>query len=217
MTEATQVLPMASLHETSPEPLQSVVYGEPPLYRFSVEQFDRLIADGLLEEDDRVELLDGVLVEMTPIGPHHCHANSNLVRALRAMLEPSGWRVEEGWPIVLDGSRPQPDAVVLRDPCDEQAARLPRAADVALVVEVSDKSLETDGKLKARLYAAAGIAQYWIVNVVDRQIEVLQDPAPDDQGTPRYGRREAFTEEVAIVLDGRALGALRLADILPPR
>jgi Uma2 family endonuclease len=208
---------MASLHEALPEPLQPFAYGESPLYRFSVKQFDRLVAVGLFEEDDRVELLNGVLVEMTPIGAEHCHVNSRLVRLLRAMLEPAGFRVEADWPIVLSSSRPQPDAIVLRSALDEPEARFPRAADMALVIEVSDKSLATDRSIKAQLYAAAGIDQHWIVNVMDRHFEVLRGPDTDDRGTPCYRHREVAREQLDVVLDSRTLGTIRVADDLRSR
>jgi Uma2 family endonuclease len=205
---------MASLHETLPEPLQPFATGEPPLYRFSVEQFDRLVADGLFAEDDRIELLDGVLFEMTPLGPDHCHVNSRLVRLLRAMLEPAGFRVEADWPVILSASRPQPDAIVLRNTLDEPEDRLPQAGDMALVIEISDKSLATDRKVKARLYAAAGIEQYWIVNVVDRQIEVLLGPGTDDRGTPCYRHRAVADDRLDVMLDGRTFGTIRIAEVL---
>ncbi len=208
---------MASLHEALPEPLQPFATGEPPLYRFSVEQFDRLVADGLFAEGDRIELLDGVLVEMTPIGAEHCHVNSRLLRMLRTMLEPAGFRVEADWPVILSASRPQPDAIVLRNALDEPEDRLPLAGDMALIIEVSDKSLATDRKVKARLYAAAGIDQYWIVNVVDRQIEVLRGPETDDRGTPCYRHRAVAKDHMEVVLDGQALGTFRVADVFRSR
>src|SRR5438128_2379286 len=90
---------MASLHEASTfTPLSPAIYCDRPVYRLSVAEFERMIELGFLV-DQRVELLEGVIVEMTPIGPEHCYTTSRLTRTLRALLEPVGWHVEEQWPI----------------------------------------------------------------------------------------------------------------------
>lgn len=88
---------------------------------------------------------------------------------------------------------------------------------MALVIEVSDKSLATDRKVKARLYAAAGIEQYWIVNVLDRQIEVLLGPETDDQRMPCYRHRAVAQEHLEVVLDGQTFGTIRVADVFRSR
>lgn len=205
---------MASLQNSTLASLSPAIFYDRPVHRLSVEEYERMAELGFFG-DHRVELLEGVIVEMTPIGPEHCYATSRLTRTLRAMLEPHGWHVEEQWPIGLPESRPQPDVVVVQGSLQAHARRIPTAAEVALAVEVSDSTLPADRAHKALLYAAAGIGQYWIVNLVNRQIETFSGPAVDAQGVCEYRRRAVVKDEVEVILEGRRLGDIRLADILP--
>ena len=126
--------------------------------RFTVEEYYRMAEIGILTERDRVELIDGEIVEMTPIGHHHAacvHAVSALLtRALgdRALVWPQN-------PVLMPrNTEPQPDVVLLRPPLSQYWARLPLPADVLLLVEVADTSYRFDREIKLPLYAAAGTA-----------------------------------------------------------
>ncbi|MFO0897095.1 MAG: Uma2 family endonuclease [Pirellulales bacterium] len=208
---------MASLHETPTfTPLSPAIYCDRPVHRLSVAEFERMIELGFLV-DQRVELLEGVIVEMTPVGPEHCYTTSRLTRTLRALLETLGWHVEEQWPIGLPESRPQPDVVVIQGSLQEHARQIPTAAEVSIAIEVSDSTLPADRAHKARLYAAAGVEQYWIVNLVDRQIETFAEPAFDAHGGCEYRRRSIIIDQVEVILGGQRLGAVRVADILPTK
>lgn len=133
-------------------------------------EYDRMVGLGWFE-DERIELLHGVLVKMSPQGPRHVSItrclNELLVLAIRRRAQ-----VQIQGPLALnDDSEPEPDvALVPRGYNDE----LP--GEAYLVVEVADSSLGKDRAVKARLYAAAGIREYWIVNVVDQVVEVHRNP-----------------------------------------
>jgi Uma2 family endonuclease len=135
-----------------------------------------MIRDGILKEDERIELIRGEIVEMSPINNSHAACVSNLALLLTEALQ----RKAHVWvqnPIWLDRrNRPQPDIALLRWRDDRYRRNRPTAADVILVVEVSDSSLVYDRHTKADLYAEFGIADYWIANVKENVIEVYSKP-----------------------------------------
>jgi Uma2 family endonuclease len=148
--------------------------------RFTLDEYHRMVDAGILHEDDRVELIRGEIVQMSPIGSRHAatvaRLNQELVTRLRgrAILWPQN-------PItILPDSEPQPDLVLLRYREDFYRPALPGPADVVLVVEVADSSVRYDRTVKKGLYAEAGIPEYWIVDVDAARIEVSRDPAGGD-------------------------------------
>ena len=144
--------------------------------RFTPEEYHRLIDVGVLDEDEPVELVEGVIVEMTPHGRPHAWVVSilgeHLMDARRADC-----RVRIQLPLSLGDSEPEPDiAVVLRE--EERSAKVhPRTA--VLVVEVANESIQRDRKAKGRLYAHAGIPEYWVVDVAWKAVEVSTEPTAD--------------------------------------
>jgi len=158
----------------------SVAVAAPPIerYRLTSAIFHEMVEKGILNEDDRLELIEGELVTLSPIGPEH----SGIVDQLAAILiKQLGDRavVKVQGPLQLDEStEPQPDLILLEPRRDYYKHSLPRPADVALVIEVADSSLAYDRAIKMPLYAGAGIPEAWIVNLIDRWIEVYRDPSP---------------------------------------
>jgi Uma2 family endonuclease len=149
-------------------PLQSVGSLR-PLYR---REYDQLVALGAFR-DERIELLYGALVPMSPIGPPHSSAVQKLTKLLILRLgERAAVRPQLPF-AALETSEPEPDLAVL--PSGEYASEHPEQA--FLLIEVAESSLAVDRGLKARLYAECGVPEYWIVNLVDRQIEAHHDPA----------------------------------------
>ena len=143
---------------------------------FTVDAFRRLAEARVLREDDRVELIDGQVVEMSPIGASHAACVRRLNRLLGRLLSDLAM-VDVQNPIVLGArDQPQPDLTVLRPRVDAYRQH-PRAADLLLVIEVSDTSLEYDRGTKVPLYARAGIAEVWIVDLDGDRIEVYRGPA----------------------------------------
>jgi len=146
-------------------------------YRISVEGFHRMGEAGVFERDARVELIEGEIVNMAPIGsPHVGSLNALNAWILRAVADRGVISIQN--PLILnDHSEPQPDVVVLHPRADFYAGTLPRAADALLVVEVADSSVDYDRKVKSALYAAAGIPEYWIADWRVRKLVVHRDPA----------------------------------------
>jgi Uma2 family endonuclease len=185
------------------------------LMRLSVDQYHKMIAAGVLTEDDPVELLDGWLVRKMPKNPPHRIAVRRMRKALERVV-PAGWYVDAQEPITLDTSEPEPDGTVARGQTEQYPDRHPGPNDLALVVEVADSSLEHDRGTKKRLYARAAIPVYWIVNLVDRQVEVYTHPSgPADQ--PDYRSRQDYgpTDTVPVILDGKEVVRIAVADLLP--
>ena len=143
----------------------------------TVERYFALVDEGLLEPDDRVELLEGVVVAMSPRNPQH---DTVVSLVLRALLEAIGGRaaVRCQCSIILGRySAPEPDVAVVAGHERDYMTAHPRSA--ILVVEVADTSLAQDRLTKGALYAAAGIPEYWIVNLRTDCVEVLRDPEPE--------------------------------------
>jgi Uma2 family endonuclease len=144
---------------------------------FTVAEYERMGAAGIFSEDERVELIEGEIVEMSPIGKRHAACVARLTQLLgppsqgRAIL----W-VQN--PLRLgDYSEPQPDVALVRTRADFYEQSLPGPSDVLLVVEVADTTLEYDRQIKLPLYARALVAEVWIVNLADERVETHADPS----------------------------------------
>jgi Uma2 family endonuclease len=176
----------------------------------TVERYFALVDEGLLEPDDRVELLEGVVVAMSPRNPLHDTVVSLVDRALaRAVGGRAAVRCQCS--LVLGRwSVPEPDVLVV--PGRERDYLTAHPTTALLAIEVADTSLAQDRLTKAALYAAAGIPEYWIVNLRDRVVEALRDPDP---AAARYRERAVVRhgERLSIA----ALGGIEVAadDLLP--
>lgn len=146
------------------------------LRRISVDEYHRIVEAGILGEDENVQLIDGVLVAMTPQGRRHAFVIQELTRLLVLALG-ENYRVLTQLPLALGpDSEPEPDLAVLR--AEDAASSTHHPGTAALVIEVADESLRFDRGTKAPLYARAGIPEYWIVNLSETAIEVHRDPDP---------------------------------------
>lgn len=138
------------------------------------------LADAGLFGDAQIELIEGDIIEMAPIGPPHATINDPLTTLLKEAFG-SGYTVRSQGPISIGtdaaASEPQPDVAVAIGFWRDYISRHPAASEVKLVVEVADSTLAYDRSIKSALYAAAGIPEYWIVNLVDKQVEVLRKPS----------------------------------------
>ncbi len=169
---------------------------------------------GVLTEDDRVELLEGVITPKMVHNPPHDGTIMQLMALLQPML-PSGWSIRVQSAATTSDSEPEPDLAVVRGAARDYMRRHPGPADIGLVIEVADSSLARDRK-KARLYARAGVPVYWIVNLVDRQLEAFSQPT-GPSAAPEYRHTEVCRrgDQVSVVIDGATLGAVRVDDMLP--
>lgn len=147
-------------------------------YAFTVDEWHRMGEAGLFDEDARVELLDGEVVKMTPIGNHHLACVNRLTRLLVvAVGERAIVSVQN--PVRLDDhSEPQPDLALLHPRADDYAGATPTAADAFLIVEVADSSLAWDRDEKAPRYGAAGIPICWVIDLNASEVLVFSGPGP---------------------------------------
>jgi Uma2 family endonuclease len=164
--------------------------------RFTVDEYHRMIDAGVLHEDDRVELIRGEIVQMAPIGTRHAAAVAKLNDELLGRLRRRAILWPQNPVTILPDSEPQPDIVLLRYRDDFYRTALPGPRDVALMIEVADSSVRYDTTVKKPLYAEAGIAEYWLVNLAADRIEVYRDPREGDyRQATMAGRGERLAPE----------------------
>ena len=178
---------------------------EPQRRLFTAAEFERMARAGVFEEDERLELIDGDIVVMSPIGPGHGMCIALLNRRLVLGLGDRGLVWLQSSARMALRSMPQPDLAILRPRSYRHAN--PRPADILLVVEVADSSLRYDRTRKLALYAAAGVAEYWVVSVDGEWVEVYRSPQGRGYGEAcRAGRGEtiaplAFPDVLVSVAD----------------
>ncbi len=149
------------------------------LHRYSLDLYHRLIEAGAFDEDDRVELLHGLLVRMSPKSPRHERAGRWLARWLFDHVDRTTHEVGASCPLTLADSEPEPDFVVLARGTPSPY----HPATAALAIEIAVSSLRRDLTIKAPIYAAAGVVEYWVVDLDGRRVVVHRDPAPDGYAT----------------------------------
>lgn len=183
--------------------------GAPAAARYTAARYLALADEGVLGPDDRVELLEGVIVPMSPRNPAHASAVRRVDIALRAAVGEQAV-VSSQLPLVAGAdSVPEPDVAILPGRAADYDAVHPTTA--LLVVEIADSSLPTDRLTKAAIYAAAGIAEYWIVNLRDDVVEVFRDP---DRAARRYREAARVPREGRLTL--AAFDAVVAVDALLP-
>ncbi|MBI2901068.1 MAG: Uma2 family endonuclease [Planctomycetes bacterium] len=145
--------------------------------RFTVEDYEKMVRAGVLTEDDRVELIEGEIVEMSPIGERHAACVKRVNRLLTRLLgERAIVSVQD--PVCLgNDSEPEPDIAILRPRADFYVSGHPRARDILLIIEVADTTRKKDREVKIPLYARAGVMESWLVDLEARRIEVFRKPS----------------------------------------
>jgi len=150
----------------------------PPLHRFTVDEFHEMARAALFGEDERIELIEGELRDMAPIGNAHAFAVNRLNTLFAPLAVQLAAIVQVQNPLRLTAdTEVYPDIVLLAPPAGRYRDSAPAAGDAILVVEVADTSLRSDREFKAPLYARHGVIEYWIVNLVDRQVEIFRAPS----------------------------------------
>jgi Uma2 family endonuclease len=186
------------------------------LKRWTRAEYDKLIEQGVFTTDDRIELIDGLLVVAEPQSAYHYGAIGLVVHALTAAFG-EGWTVRSQGPIALDDtSEPEPDVAVVRGSFRDYFRAHP--SDPVLVVEVTLSSLTLDRRYKTSLYARAGRPEYWVLNLVDRVLEVRREPIRSRRMPYGWDYRV-----VRIVRPGEHVtplaapeASIAVADLLPP-
>ncbi len=146
--------------------------------RFTVDEYHRMAEAGILHEDDRVELLEGEIVEMSPIGRRHQACVDRLTQWLVPALRGRAIVRVQGSVKLSDVSAPQPDVLLLRPRQDFYATVDPGPDDVFLVIEVADTSLRYDQGIKVPLYARHGIPEVWVIDLAEERVFIYRDPHP---------------------------------------
>ncbi len=178
-------------------------------WRFTVEEYEQMGRVGILAEDDRVELLDGEIVAMSPVGPKHASTVNRLNELLVRTLAGLATVVVQNPLRLLPRSEPQPDFILARQRRDFYASAHPTAEDVFLVIEVADSTLRKDRMVKVPIYARQGVVEVWLVDLAARVVTVYADPVDG-------GYRDVRTVHGEEPLSPQALPQLRLivSDIL---
>jgi hypothetical protein len=173
-----------------------------------------MIQTGILDESDRVELLEGYVVDKMPHNPPH-DGSIQIAQETLAPRIPTGWCIRIQSAVTLSDSEPQPDLTVARGTSRTYLTRHPGPTDVGMLLEIADSSLARD-RDKARIYARAGIAIYWIVNLLDRQVEQYSLPS-GPTATPSYSRQSTYLigDKIPLVLGGITIGDVAIQDLLP--
>ena len=203
MSPATLLIPITPQTTSLTAPTE-----EPPLFPITIDHYHEMIKAGILTATDRVELIEGRILAKMPTNPPHHSILSALSLLLLTRLVNAGivndWtaRIQMAVTIPDLDSEPEPDFVLARSAADRYWGSHPHPENVALLAEVSDSTLAYDRGAKLRLYAQAGIAVYWIVNVAERAIEVHEQPRGGD--APHYAQTRVYRSgEVApLVLPG---------------
>ncbi len=174
-----------------------------------------MIELGFLKESDRIELIRGELIQMVAKGTPHTVCGSILCRQLDRLL--GDFAVIRGQdPITLPNqSEPEPDVVIARGKDEDYLAHHPYPEDIFLVVEISDSTLDYDQTKKLELYAEAGIANYWIVNLNARQLEGYSQPYQNAQGKFNYLSKQIYLPDEAVAIPGFEDALLDLRRIFP--
>lgn len=178
--------------------------------RFTLDQYHRMGEAGILTKDDRVELIEGEIIEMSPIGAPHASIVDRITRLLVTRLGDRAIVRVQG-PILLPAqvSEPQPDVAVLRPRADFYRAVHPQPADVLLVIEVADTTVEPDRRWKLPLYARAGLREAWLVDVNAERLEIYATP-----GLARYPRPRLLVRSEALSPDAFPDLTIHVADLL---
>jgi Uma2 family endonuclease len=207
------VRPAAAPVPTQPPPM----LGARPVRKFTVDEYHRLIADGFFNRDDHYELLDGYIVQKMSRDPIHDACVALARRILDGHL-PSGWHIRVQSAVTTADSEPEPDLAVVRGIEIDYVTRHPGPPDAALIVEIANTSAGDDRATKGPLYARAGFAAYWILNIRDRRIEAYSDPSGPDPA-PAYRRREDYVigKSVPLNVGDASVTAVPVTDLLPPQ
>jgi len=182
--------------------------------KFTLDEYHKMIEQGVLMDGEPYELLEGNLVyKMSRGSPHDAIILVLNKRFIR--LAPAGWEVRTQSAITLPtGSEPEPDFALVRGDENTFRTRHPGPTEIGFVVEVSDSSLMIDRHDKGSIYALSRIPVYWVVNVVDKVIEVYTEPGGTGESAA-YAKRDDFAlgTTVAVVLDGNTVGSISVSDV----
>lgn len=191
-----------------------VAWATEPIWKLTVEQYHAMIRHGILESGTPVELLAGLMVPKMRKVPPHTYATRLLRKALEKLIPPD-WFVDSQGPTSLSESEPEPDLMVVRGTIEDYATRHPGPLELGLVIEVAESSLNRDRNLKQPLYSQDAIAEYWILDLVHRKLEVFTAPQPGTTSGYAHNKTYGESDHVPVILDGVVIGHILVSDVLP--
>ena len=206
-TEIRGQTPAAATATAPPQPAPPVRETR----KFTVAEYYRMAEVGILRPDERVELIEGEIILMPPIGPRHA---GDVIRSIRlfSRLDDDRFVIQIQNPLHLaDQSEPEPDIMLLRPRADDYTASHPTPADVLLVIEVADSSLDYDRAVKAQIYGRAGVPETLVLNLPEDCIEGFDQPGPEG-----YARHTIYQRGDRIKPVSLPDLELAVADLLPP-
>ena len=189
--------------------------GFDPDFRFTVSQYQKMIAEGIISADARVELLNGKVANKMARNPPHDTSLSLTQDELGAVLS-AEWYIRVQMAVVLGKTcQPEPDIAVVLMPITRYSKQHPVLKDIGMLVEVADSSLLQDRRGKAPIYAAGRIPWFWIVNVADKIVEIYSDPKGG--ALPEYRKRHDYKigEQAPVVLNGNTVGHVAVVNLFP--
>ena len=166
---------------------------KPVRRRLTADDFDQMCSAGILTADDRVELIDGELIEMPPMGPPHTGIVNRLAKILFSRVGDAAELRVQSSVRLSNHTQPEPDLAVVKPDPRHYLLRHPRPADILLAIEVADSSLDYDREQKVPRYAAAGVAEVWLVDVGQKQVIIYSAPS---SGGYVHSRTVAWVEEI---------------------
>lgn len=172
-----------------------------PLRRFTLEEYHQLIDIGFFNENERVELVEGILVYMSPNNPPHIRTVLRLGKAFSSLNARADVEVRAQGPVTIPElmTEPEPDLVISMEFGTDLEERHPHPSEILLLMEVSHSSLSYDRSLKGAIYAQAGISEYWIWNLVDGLLEVYRDPRTPVRGEAAYQTKLTYHRGETVV------------------
>jgi len=191
----------------------AAAYGASPR-KMTVDEYYRAAEKGVFDWDEKLELIRGDVVVLSPQRNRHSSATYRIQEALRAVFPQGVLRCQ--MPLRLDEhNEPEPDVLVAVGPMERYDSRHPGVADTLLVVEVADTSLLKDRKLKGPLYAEFGIGEYWILDLKSNRLEVYRDPVQDKNGKWGYASTQLLKGDAAVApLNGNG-ASVSVASFVP--
>lgn len=183
--------------------------------RFTISEYERLAELGFFGEDDRVELINGEIIQMVSKGKPHSVCSTRLFREFFKLIgERATLRGQE--PIVIPNyTQPEPDLVIAQNRDDDYLSSHPSPSDVLLLIEISDSSLKYDKEVKLPTYAQGGISDYWIFNLIDNCLECYSEPYQDLQGKFGYRKKLIFLPNETVNLPYFSDLILDLSKVFP--
>ena len=179
--------------------------------RWTREEYDRMVELGLLAPDSHVQLIEGEILEMPPQGAPHSAIIGVVHETLRAIFEGTPFHVRSQMPLVIsDDSEPEPDLAVVRGQVRDYMRAHPIAADVILAVEIAGSTIGLDRRRKTKIYAQAGIPEYWIVALQEQILEVFTGP-----GAAGYERRAVLRRGGSVSPTAKPDAKIGVASLLP--